>query len=140
MDSALREDALAVNRTATGRVGSGGPASPEAAPTYRASLVAPAPAFARSELRSHRAIPINSRGTYGDSMIRLLLLVEGPTGLQVEVLTLAQGAFETPLEAELWVFSGEGGEAPLPLWTGGQRIVKRDDVEAVSAWQEGDSL
>lgn len=70
-------------------------------------------------------------------MIRLMLLLETPSGFEVEVLALAEGAFPNAMEAELFVFSGEGRTAILPLRDGRRCPVRRDDVEAICGWEEG---
>ena len=70
-------------------------------------------------------------------MIRLMLLVQEPRGFRVDILMLAPWTFDEPVDVELYVFSGEGGVARLPLWDGRVVPVRRDDVEAVCAWEEG---
>ncbi len=70
-------------------------------------------------------------------MIRIMMLIDRPEGVRVEVASLAEGAFHTAVEAELYVFSGEGGIAHLPLWNGRIMRVSRDEVEAICAWEEG---
>ena len=70
-------------------------------------------------------------------MIRLMMWIETEKGRRVEVVSLAGGVFPDVVEAEIYVYSGEGGIARLLLQGGGRFPVWRDQVVAICGWEEG---
>ena len=92
----------------------------------------------RANPEADSAIPSAGPGSHLPFMtIRLMKLIHTRKGRSVEVITLAERAFSDPENAEVFVYSGGGGIATLPLLNGTEKHVWRDQVEAICGWEEG---